>query len=241
MKERLQKLIASAGLASRRAAEELIREGRVTINGTVVRELGTRADPQEDHIKVNGKLINPSLRSRSKAYILLNKPKGILSAVTDAGGKTTVADLVRGRGRLFPVGRLDMNSEGLIILTNDGSFANHIASSRTVPKTYEVKVKGLPPRAAINRLRRGLVLDDGFRTGPADIKELPATDKNAWFEVILFEGHNQQIRRMFDAIGFSVTKLKRVGIGPVRDPQLKSGAYRELTKEEVENLLKPKN
>jgi 23S rRNA pseudouridine2605 synthase len=236
MQERLQKLIAQAGIASRRGAEELMRSGEVTVNGEVVTELGTKADPETDHIKVRGKLINARIKEHANAYVLLNKPKGVLSSASDPEGRKLVTEMVRGFGKLHPVGRLDFNSEGLIILTNDGEFTNLVASSKRIPKIYEVKVKGLPPAAAINKLRRGVRLEDGFKTAPAEIRELPATEKNGWYEVTLFEGHNQQIRKMFDAIGHSVVKLRRVAIGNVRDPFLKPGSYRKLTAEEVKDL-----
>lgn len=236
MRERLQKLIAQAGLASRRAAEQMISNGEVSVNGKVVRELGTKADAEKDHIKVRGRLINPKLSSRSKVYILLNKPKGYLSSVSDPEGRKLVTDLVKGHGRLHPVGRLDYNTEGLIILTNDGEFTNRVASSRTIPKVYEVKVKGLPNANAINKLRRGIRLDDGFKTAPCEIKNLKPTDKNGWFEVTLYEGHNQQIRRMFDAVGHSVVKLKRIAIGAVADRALRVGLSRALSPNEVDAL-----
>lgn len=236
MQERLQKLIAKAGIASRRASEALISAGEVTVNGEIVTELGTKADPENDHIKVRGKLINTLLQNRSSVYILLNKPKGYLSSAADPEGRKLVTDLVKGRGRLHPVGRLDYNTEGLIILTNDGEFTNYVASSRSIPKVYEAKVKGLPTTVAINKLRRGVVLDDGFKTAPANIKELTPTDKNGWYEITLFEGHNQQIRKMFDAIGHSVVKLRRVAIGPITDKYLAVGASRPLTSEEIEQF-----
>jgi 23S rRNA pseudouridine2605 synthase len=234
MQERLQKLIAQAGIASRRQAEELIKEGLVTVNGQKVTELGTKADPEHDHIKVRGKLINLKLAQREKIYVVLNKPKGYLSSAADPEGRKLVVDLVpNSLGKLHPVGRLDYNTEGLIILTNDGDFTNLIASSKKIPKVYEVKVKGLPPAPAINKLRRGTVLDDGFKTAPAEIKELRATDSNGWFEVTLYEGHNQQIRKMFDAIGHSVVKLRRTRIGGLSDPILAIGAYRFFDKNDV--------
>jgi 23S rRNA pseudouridine2605 synthase len=235
--ERLQKLIAQAGIASRRAAEELIRNGEVTVNGSIITELGTKADPDKDHIKVRGKLINTKLTGpREHVYLLLNKPKGYLSTVSDPEGRPTVTQLVKGFGRIFPVGRLDFNTEGLIILTNDGEFANRVASSRQIPKVYEVKVKGLPNENAINKLRRGIRLEDGFKTAPATIKALPATERNGWYEVTLHEGHNQQIRKMFDAVGHSVVKLRRVAIGPIIDTGLKVGALRKLSTVEIEKL-----
>ena len=237
MEERLQKLIAQAGIASRRASEQIILAGEVSVNGEIVTELGTKADPDKDHIKVRGKLINAKLQSRSNVYILLNKPKGYLSSAADPEGRKLVVDLVKGHGRLHPVGRLDYNTEGLIILTNDGEFTNFVASSKTIPKVYEVKVKGLPTAVAINKLRRGVLLEDGFKTAPAEIKDLKPTEKNGWYEVTLHEGHNQQIRKMFDTVGHSVVKLRRTKIGPILDPYLKPGQSRPLTGVEVSSLF----
>lgn len=237
MQERIQKLIAQAGIASRRAAEELIRNGEVSINGETVTELGTKADPETDHIKVRGKLINTALKSRENTYILLNKPKGYLSSVSDPEGRQLVTDLVKGHGKLHPVGRLDFNTEGLIILTNDGAFTNAVASSKRIPKVYLVKVKGIPTPVAIRKLARGVHLDDGFKTAPADIKTLKPTDKNGWYEVTLYEGHNQQLRKMFDSVGHSVVKLKRVAIGDVRDEALAVGRSRSLSPDEVRSLI----
>jgi len=237
MLERLQKLIAQAGIASRRGAEDLISAGDVTVNGEVVTELGTKADPEKDHIKVRGRLINQKIKAHSNVYLLLNKPKGVLSSAADSEGRKLVTDMIKGFGKLHPVGRLDFNSEGLIILTNDGEFTNYVASSKRIPKIYDVKVKGLPPAAAMNKLRRGVRLEDGYKTAPAEITELPSTEKNGWYEVALYEGHNQQIRKMFDAIGHSVVKLRRIAIGNLRDPYLKPGSFRKLTAEEVKDIL----
>lgn len=237
MKERLQKLISQAGIASRRAAEELIRQGEVSVNGAIVRELGTKADPETDHIKVRGKLINPKLAGKEKIYVLLNKPKGVISAVSDPEGRTVVTDLVRGFGKLYPVGRLDFNSEGLIILTNDGDLTNRLTAGKSVPKVYNVKVKGIPTEVAIRKLARGVRLSDGFRTAPAEIRPLKQTDKNAWYEVILYEGHNQQIRKMFDAIGHSVVKLKRVAIGGLTDAGLPAGKFRLLSEKDIRSIF----
>lgn len=238
MEQRLQKLIAAAGLASRRHAEEMIGAGEVTVNGHVVREPGTKADPERDHIKVRGKLINPLLASRAKTYVLLNKPKGYLSSLDDPENRKLVGDLVpKSLGRLHPVGRLDYNSEGLIILTNDGELTNRVTAARAhVAKVYEVKVKGVPPESQVERLRRGVRLDDGVRTAPAKIIKTGETKTNAWFEVVLHEGRNQQIRRMFDSIKHSVTKLRRVRIGPVADELLPVGAWRHLIPAEVSAL-----
>jgi 23S rRNA pseudouridine2605 synthase len=238
MLERLNKIIAQAGIASRRGADELIAEGVVSVNGKVVTEAGTKADPDADHIKVRGKLINSLLQKTENAYILLNKPKGYLSSTADPEGRKLVTDLVRGYGKLHPVGRLDYNTEGLLILTNDGEFSNLVASSKKFAKVYEVKVKGLPNDNAINKLRRGIRLEDGFKTAPAEIKELKHTENNGWYEVTLHEGHNQQIRKMFDAIGHSVVKLRRISIGHVKDERIPVGAYRELDEKEVKGFFK---
>jgi pseudouridine synthase len=232
-------LIAAAGVASRRHAEELIRAGEVTVNGRVVTELGTKADPERDHIKVRGRLINAQLAAgREKVYVLLNKPRGYLTSLADPEGRPLVSELLPATlGRLHPVGRLDFNTEGLLILTNDGELTNYVTAARNkVPKVYEAKVKGIPPEDAVERLRRGVVLEDGVRTAPAQVKRTDETESNAWFEIILHEGRNQQIRRMFDVIGHSVVKLRRVAIGRVRDERLKPGMWRRLTAEEVAGL-----
>jgi 23S rRNA pseudouridine2605 synthase len=240
MQERLQKLIAAAGIASRRHAEDLITAGQVTVNGKVITELGTKANPDADHIKVRGKLINPLLAKHAKVYILLNKPKGYLSSVSDPEGRPLVTELLPpSLGRIYPVGRLDFNTEGLLLLTNDGVFTNFITSARNrVEKVYEAKVKGLPSEAAITRLRRGVTLDDGTKTAPARITKVAETGSNAWFEVILQQGRNQQIRRMFDLIGNSVVKLRRVRIGSLKDENLRSGEWRLLKPHEVRQLMK---
>lgn len=237
MQERLQKLIAQAGIASRRAAEQLILDGEVTVNGKVITELGTKSDPEKDHIKVRGKLINTLLANRDNVYILLNKPKGYLSSAADPEGRKLVTDLVKGYGRLHPVGRLDYNTEGLIILTNDGIFTNAVAASKKIPKIYSVKTKGTPTEVAIRKLARGVRLDDGFKTAPAEIKTLKGTEKNGWYEVTLYEGHNQQIRKMFDSVGHSVVKLRRVAIGQIGDYGLPVGKYRNLAPEEINSLV----
>ena len=239
MEERLQKLIAAAGLASRRHAEELIAAGEVTVNGEVVRELGTKADPARDHIKVRGRLINPLLEAQQKTYVLLNKPRGYLTALSDPEGRPLVSELVPpALGRLHPVGRLDFNTEGLLILTNDGELTNYVTSARNhVVKVYEVKVKGVPPEAQVERLRRGIRLDDGVKTAPAEIRKTDETRTNAWFEVVLREGRNQQIRRMFDSIGHSVIKLRRVAIGPITAEGILIGQCRNLSPAEVKRLM----
>ena len=243
MEQRLQKLIAAAGVASRRHAEELIAAGKVTVNGEVIKELGSKADPDKDHIKVNGKLINPQLKSREKVYILLHKPKGYLTSVSDPEGRPLVMDLLPPAfARVHPVGRLDFNTEGLLLLTNDGDFTNFITAARNrVEKEYEVKVKGVPTESGIERLRRGVVLEDGTRTAPAKIAKLNETKTNAWYEVLLHQGRNQQVRRMFEMIGHSVLKLRRVRIGFLVDEHLKPGQWRFLSPAEVRKLTKPQD
>jgi 23S rRNA pseudouridine2605 synthase len=239
MEERLQKLIATAGLASRRHAEQMIEAGEVTVNGQIVNTLGAKADPDKDHIKVRGRLINPLLKNREKIYILLNKPRGYLSSAADPEGRPLVTQLVpEALGRVHPVGRLDFNTEGLLILTNDGDLTNYVTAARNkVAKVYEVKVKGVPPEVSIERLRRGIILDDGVKTKPAEIEMSEQSESNAWFRVILHEGRNQQIRKMFDAIGHSVVKLRRVQIGPINDERLPTAHWRMLAPAEVAQLM----
>src|SRR5215213_5262737 len=240
MQERLQKIIAGTGLASRRGAEEMILNGEVTVNGQRVTELGSKADPERDHIKVRGKLINPQTGPREKRYYLINKPRGYISTVKDPKNRTLVAHLLPPSARrgIHPVGRLDYNTEGLIILTDDGELTRAITRGGRVPKVYHVKVKGAPSEEQFERLRKGVSLS-GSRTAPAEINLIERTKEggNSWFEVTLREGKNQQIRKMFDLTGHSVTKLKRVSIGHLTDRGLETGQYRELSKSEVARLL----
>ena len=241
MQERLQKIIAAAGIASRRRAEELIKAGEVSVNGEIVTELGAKADPKVDQIKVKDKLVNTLLAEKEKIYILLNKPRGYLTSVADPEGRPLVMELVPANlGRLYPVGRLDFNTEGLLILTNDGAFTNFVTSAKnSVAKVYEAKVKGLPPEPALQRLRKGVTLDDGVKTAPAEVARVKETENNAWVRVTLYEGRNQQIRRMFDFIGFSVVKLRRVAIGPLYDEKIPVGAFRFLSPAEIARFRKP--
>jgi 23S rRNA pseudouridine2605 synthase len=236
--ERLQKIIAAAGVASRRKAEELISSGHVQVNGTVVTELGTKADAETDHIRVNGKLLQSG--EHRNVYLLLNKPKGYVTTMSDPEKRPTVMDLIRGvKGRVYPVGRLDYASEGLLLLTNDGELANRLMkASSHVPKTYVVKVAGTPKEEAIAKLRAGLSIgtDDGKRvkTGPALVKIVKVA-ANPWYEITLIEGRNRQIRRMFEAVGHHVEKIKRVRYGPL-SLDVPPGEFRSLTLREVERL-----
>ncbi|MBV9623457.1 MAG: rRNA pseudouridine synthase [Acidobacteria bacterium] len=235
--ERLQKIIAAAGIASRRQAEELITAGRVSLNGQVVTELGTKADPQRDHIRVNGKLLHGS---EDHIYLALNKPKGFVTTVRDPEGRPTVMDLLAGvRARVYPVGRLDYRSEGLLLLTNDGELAHRLMRAAShVQKTYVVKVAGMPRPEAIEKLRRGLRISGeggrGVKTAPAKVRLLREAE-NPWYELILTEGKNRQIRRMFEAIGHHVEKIKRVGYGPLA-LDLVEGQFRRLRPGEVDKL-----
>ena len=255
--ERLQKIIAAAGIASRRKAEQLITSGLVSVNGQTVTELGSKADPECDHIKVNGKLLKGPERS---IYLLLHKPKGYVTTVTDPEGRPTVLDLVRGVGtRVYPVGRLDYLSEGLLLLTNDGELAQKLThASSHVPKTYVVKVSGQPSEQGIEKLRRGMALpaeraplktpaakasaakqrrrSEAVRTAPARIQLLREA-ANPWYEVTLTEGRNRQIRRMFEEIGHHVEKIKRVRYGPL-ELDVEPGKFRHLTSREVGQLKK---
>jgi len=239
VEERLQKIISRSGLASRRAAEEMIVRGEVTVNGKVVSVLGAKADPERDHIKVKGRLINPQLAQQVKRYLLLNKPRGYLCSASDPSHRPLAGDLIPPplRQGLRLAGRLDFNSEGLVLLSNDGDFAHLVAQAGKVPKVYEVKVKGNPSEEQIAKLRQGVRLETG-RTAPAEIRLLERTREggNAWYEVTLREGKNQQIRKMFDSVGHSVTKLRRVKIGHLTDKGLGAGQFRELTPGEIKRF-----
>ena len=230
---RLQKYLAAAGVASRRAAERLICEGSVEVNGRVVTRLGTCVSPGRDAIRVEGRRIH-SLRRY--LYYLLNKPKGYLATVSDPRGRPTVLDLLPGvRERVYPVGRLDWSSEGLLIITNDGALAYHLTHPRNhVSKIYRVKVKGTLSGSALGKLRRGVMLD-GRRTLPARATRI-ASRTNTWLQMTIFEGRKNQIRRVCEKLGHPVLKLRRVAIGAVADPSLKPGQYRTLTEEEVKRL-----
>lgn len=227
--ERLQKLLSQAGVASRRKAEELIVQGQVTVNGAIVTELGTKADLSIDHIKVAGKLLRPP---RRELYIALNKPKGVVTTVSDPQGRPTVMDYVRGlKERVYPVGRLDYASEGLLLLTNDGEFANRITSAKNkVAKVYVVKANGLLTLDQEKEFRDGISLE-GRRTAPAGLKLIKRGD-NPWYEVRLIEGRQNQIRLMFKHFGRLVEKLRRVKIGFL-ELDVKPGEMRQLTSAEI--------
>jgi pseudouridine synthase len=245
--ERLQKIIARSGLASRRQAEQWILEGRVSVNGTAVQELGSKADPSVSRIQVDGK---PVRFPRRLVYLALHKPRSFVTTRSDPQGRPTVMHLIKGiEERLYPVGRLDYASEGLLLLTNDGEFAHRVTSAASgIAKTYWAKVGGVPTEQNLHKLRQGIVLD-GRRTRPARIHPLPESRRRllpggrkgtatAWYEVTLQEGKQNQIRRMFERIGHPVRKLKRVQIGNVPLGDLPPGAFRPLTVSEVTRLLR---
>jgi 23S rRNA pseudouridine2605 synthase len=239
--QRLQKIVAAAGIASRRKAEELITAGRVQVNGQKVTELGSKADPERDHIRVDGKLLKKPQQFR---YFMLNKPKGVVTTVSDPEGRPTVMKFfARAGARVFPVGRLDYQSEGLLLMTNDGELANVLTSAASrVEKTYLVKVSGKPTEAELEQLRRGVMIERGRRgeregrvmTQPANISLIRDKD-NPWYEVILTEGKNREIRKMFEEVGHFVEKVRRVGFGPLI-LDVKPGEMRELSEDEVTQL-----
>jgi 23S rRNA pseudouridine2605 synthase len=242
---RLQKLLSSAGVASRRAAERLILEGRVSVNGRTVRELGTRADPGRDRIRVDGR---PLPARPAPRYLLVYKPTGVVTTRHDPQGRPTVLGLLGRTGEyLYPVGRLDHDTEGLLLLTNDGELAARLTHPRhEIPRTYRARVRGVPDQRALERLARGIRLD-GVPTAPAKVRLLAArsavrssygTSGEAQLEITLHEGRNRQVRRMCEAIGHPVIALRRTRFGPLHDERLKPGAVRELTPREVLSLKK---
>lgn len=236
--ERLQKIIAAAGIASRRKAEELIQAGLVSVNGATVTELGTKADPETDSIRVQEKLLHGPERHE---YVALNKPRGYVTTVSDPEGRPTVMELLRSKARLYPVGRLDFNSEGLLLLTNDGDLAHKLMKAAShIPKTYLVKVAGQPGEDQLRRLRAGVTIAEErdpnrrVRTAPAQIRVIKEAD-NPWLEVTLHEGRNRQIRKMFEEIGHHVEKIRRVRYGPL-ELDLPPGESRILTPQEIAKL-----
>jgi pseudouridine synthase len=238
MQQRLQKVLSQAGIASRRAAEKLIANGRVSVNGATVTEMGTKADLGADDIRVDGRRIKAAERSR---YVLLNKPAGYVSTRSDPQRRKTVIDLLPGvREYVYPVGRLDYDTEGLLLLTNDGDLAAMLTHPRHgVERTYEAKVAGMPDDVALARLRKGIPLD-GRRTLPADVSLINKgrRDRDGILLMTIREGRNRQVRRMCEAVGHPVRELRRTRIGPIQDRRLKPGEWRELRSDEVMALRK---
>jgi 23S rRNA pseudouridine2605 synthase len=234
MRERLQKLLSQAGIASRRQAETMITAGRVAVNGEVVTELGTKADPDHDMIVVDGR---PLTVTAGKRYILLYKPSGYMTTLKDPEGRPLVIDLLKGIGeRVYPVGRLDYNSEGLLLLTNDGEWANRLAHPRyEIDKEYHVRVQGQVMPEQVARLSAGVTLEDG-RTAPATVAVLKESEQNTWISVTIHEGRYRQVRRMCEAVGLSVVRLRRNRYGFLNLAGLNPGEFRELTAEEARRL-----
>jgi 23S rRNA pseudouridine2605 synthase len=237
MQERLQKILSQAGVASRRASEQLMLDGRVSVNGVTIRELGSKADPASDDIRVDGRRIKTAVRHRS---LLLNKPRGYVTTRSDPQRRPTVLDLLRGvREYVYPVGRLDFDSEGLLLLTNDGDLAARLTHPRHgIARVYEARVLGVPDDHDLDRLARGVTID-GRPTGRAEVTMRPRARRDtdsATLIVTIREGRNRQVRKMCDAIGHPVTHLKRIAIGPIRDARLPLGRWRELTDAEVRSL-----
>ena len=240
MQTRLQKILSAAGIASRRAAEEYITQGRVTVNGTTVTELGTKADPETDDIRVDQRRLKMPAARR---YILLYKPKGYITTRSDPERRPTVLDLLTTGGvreYVYPVGRLDYDSEGLLLLTSDGELAEKLTHPRHgIGREYHVRVRGVPDDKALDRLRKGISLD-GERTAPASV-ELHKVIENergadSILSMVIYEGRNRQVRRMCEAVGHPVSKLKRVRIGPITDDHIRPGEFRDLDEREIEAL-----
>ena len=234
MQERLQKIISRAGVASRRQAEMLIQEGKVRVNGRVVTELGSKADPERDEVRVAGRLI---AADQPRTYLLLHKPVGYVSTTNDPECRPTVLDLVHGvKERLYPVGRLDWDTSGLLLLTNDGELTHRLTHpSSEVPRTYQAKVEGIPTPEVLQKLRRGVLLD-GRLTHPAQVRLLRPGPGWAWLEITLAEGRNRQVRRMCEAVRHPVLKLCRVALGPLQLGDLPAGRSRPLLAKELKQL-----
>jgi len=232
MLERIQKILSRAGIASRRAAEQVMADGRVTVNGETVREMGTKADVTTDDIRVDGVRIRPPA---DPVYLLLYKPRGVVTTRHDPEGRATVMGLVPPVAGLFPVGRLDVGTEGLLILTNDGSFAQRVSHPRyEVPRVYQAKVRDVPSHETLARITAGVRVE-GERLAADHVRVLEA-DNNSWLELTLHEGKNHEVRRLMEAVGHPVSKLKRVAIGPVTMRGLSPGQFRHLTAQEVRAL-----
>jgi 23S rRNA pseudouridine2605 synthase len=233
MLQRIQKILAQSGITSRRKAEELIAEGRVTVNGKIA-TLGTKADIEKDHIKVDGKLI---CRPEKKVYLIFNKPRGVVTSLYDPEGRPTIKNFIKDvRLRVFPVGRLDYDSEGLLLITNDGDFAYSILHpSKKISKTYLVKIKGIPKEEKLQKLRQGVCLEEGL-TAPAKVVKIRESDKNCWLQITIHEGKKRQVRRMLEKIGHPVLRLKRIAIGNLKLGSLKPGQFRYLTSDDFKKL-----
>jgi 23S rRNA pseudouridine2605 synthase len=233
---RLQKILAQAGVASRRAAETMITEGRVRVNGRIVKELGQRADSMSDRIEVDGK----RLVAEKPAYYVLNKPKGMVSTLSDPEGRSHLGELTKQMPeRVFPVGRLDFHTSGVLLLTNDGEASQALlAPARHVPKTYVCKVRGKVDDDVIVRLQRGVALEDGQKTGPCKVHVIRTEGVNTWMQVTLNEGKNRQIHRMMLAVGLKVGRLSRLAFAGVTVDGMRPGEYRELTGKEIADLKK---
>lgn len=234
MLERLQKIISAAGITSRRASEELILNGQVSVNGVVVTELGTKADPSVDTITVNGKTLNVK---EERLYILLNKPSGYITALKDSQGRKLVTDLLKDvPERVYPVGRLDYNTEGLLLLTNDGEWANRLMHPRhEIEKEYHVRVRGKVVEQQLKRMAEGVELEDGM-TAPAVVRLVKSGEQNDWISVTIHEGRNRQVRRMCEAVSLSVVRLKRIRYGSLSLGTIREGQFRYLTEAEVSEL-----
>jgi pseudouridine synthase len=238
MAERLQKILSAAGVASRRAAEAFIKAGRVSVNGKTVTELGSKADPHVDEIRVDGRRITTAAR---RLYLLMYKPRGYITSRSDPQHRPTVIDLLaRGgvRDYVYPVGRLDYESEGLLLLTSDGDLAAQLTHpSHEVEREYHAQVRGVPDRHTLDRLAKGVMID-GRKTAPADVKLLKVLQdgSESILAVVVHEGRNRQVRKMCDAVGHPVVRLRRVRIGPITDDRIRPGEFRELDRKEISAL-----
>jgi 23S rRNA pseudouridine2605 synthase len=236
MQERLQKILSKAGVASRREAESIISSGRVAVNGVTVTEMGVKADPDKDIIMLDGKPVAPV---QTKVYIMLNKPAGYVTTMKDPEGRRIVTELLKDvKERVYPVGRLDYNTEGLLLLTNDGEWANNLAHPRhEVDKEYQVRIRGRISQEQIDRLAGGVDLDDG-RTAPATVRVIRQSENNTWVSIVIHEGRYRQVRRMCEAVNLQVVRLKRSSYGFLDLGELRPGEYRRLTGNEVAGLKK---
>ena len=236
--ERLQKVIAQAGIASRRKAEELIKDGKVKVNGEVIKELGTKVS-ESDKVEVN----NKPIEKETKEYYLLNKPRGVITTTNDEHGRKTVTDLIETSARIYPVGRLDYDTTGAILLTNDGEFANILMHpSNNIDKVYLAKLEGIIKGEQINALKNGVMLDDVLvKASRVKLKKVNQENSTSMVEITIHEGKNHQVKRMFESVGFHVEKLTRERIGIFDINNLKSGQYRKLTPKEVQIVYSYKN